>query len=111
MQTDRSYVEERAGTWYVLGQRVPLHLIIADWRNGASPETIAEHFPVLTLAEVYGSIAFYLGQPSELDVHFAEIDREEFAIVAQAKAARSERARLLHERFAASRALKESTAS
>jgi len=35
--------------------------------GGQSPETIAQSFPLLTLEQVYGSIAFYLGHRDEID--------------------------------------------
>jgi len=35
--------------------------------DGHSPEAIAQSFPVLTLEQVYGSIAFYLGHRDEVD--------------------------------------------
>jgi len=39
---------------------VPLDGIIYAFRSGASPESIRQDFPTLTLEQVYGAITFYL---------------------------------------------------
>ncbi len=59
------YVEEREGGLYVSGSRVSLASIICEFREGASPETIQRDFPSLSLAQIYGAIAFYLNHPEE----------------------------------------------
>jgi uncharacterized protein (DUF433 family) len=59
------YVEERGGGYYVAGSRVSLASVIFGFRDGASPETIRQNFPSLSLAQVYGAIAFYLSHPDE----------------------------------------------
>src|ERR1022692_1456390 len=59
------YVEERGGGYYVAGSRVSLPSVIFGFRDGASPETIRQNFPSLSLAQVYGAIAFYLSHPDE----------------------------------------------
>ena len=41
-----------------------------------SPDTIAENFPVLTLEEVYGAIAFYLANREEVDAYLRETDAQ-----------------------------------
>lgn len=37
--------------------------------NGESPETTRDNFPTLTLEQVYGAIAFYLGHQAEIDFY------------------------------------------
>jgi uncharacterized protein (DUF433 family) len=59
------YVEERGGGYYLAGSRVSLASVILGFRDGASPETIRQNFPSLSLAQVYGAIAFYLSHPDE----------------------------------------------
>ena len=54
------YVEKRGDAYYVAGSRVSLASVIFVFRNGASPETIRQDFPSLSLAQVYGAIAYYL---------------------------------------------------
>jgi uncharacterized protein (DUF433 family) len=58
-------VEERGGGYYVAASRVSLASVIFEFRNGASPEAIRQNFPSLSLAQVYGAIAFYLNHPDE----------------------------------------------
>ncbi len=59
------YVEERNGGFYVASSRVSLASIIYEFRAGSSPETIRRNFPTLSLEQVYGAIAFYLGHQNE----------------------------------------------
>ena len=75
-----SYIERRDGGYRVRGTRVSLDSIVYAFRNGDSAETIAESFPVLSLEQVYGAIAFYLGHRAEVDEYLAgeleEFERE-----------------------------------
>jgi uncharacterized protein (DUF433 family) len=61
----QEYVEEREGGYYLAGSRVSLASVIFAFRDGASPETIRQSFPSLSLGQVYGAIAFYLDRPAE----------------------------------------------
>jgi len=70
------YVEEREGALYVAGSRVSLASIIYSFRDGASPETIQQSFPSLSLAQVYGAIAFYLSHPQESEAYLDELKRK-----------------------------------
>lgn len=63
----RTYVEPHDGGHRVAGSRVSLDSIVYAFWNGESPESIAEAFPVLTLEQVYGAIAFYLAHREEVD--------------------------------------------
>jgi uncharacterized protein (DUF433 family) len=47
--------------------RVSLDSIVYCFWGGDSPETIAQSFPVLTLEQVFGAIAYYLDHPDEID--------------------------------------------
>jgi uncharacterized protein (DUF433 family) len=55
------YVEQHEGAHRVAGSRVSLDSLVYAFWDGKSPETIAQSFPTLTLEQVYGAIAFYLG--------------------------------------------------
>jgi uncharacterized protein (DUF433 family) len=66
------YVEIRDGGYYVPGSRVSLSSIISVFLEGASPEKIRESFPTLTLAQVYGTLAFYLSHPTESQAYLRE---------------------------------------
>jgi uncharacterized protein (DUF433 family) len=68
----RQYVEQCDGDYYVSGGRVLLDGLVYGWMGGQSAETIAQSFPVLTLEEVYGAIAFYLGHRDEVDAYLKQ---------------------------------------
>lgn len=70
------YIEEREGAYYVAGSRVSLASVIYAFREGASPETIRQNFPSLSLAQVYGAIAFYLSHPRESEAYLQELKRK-----------------------------------
>ena len=70
------YVESRDGGLYVAGSRVSLASIIYAFRDGASPESIRESFPTLSLAQVYGAIAFYLNHPQESEADLHDLDNK-----------------------------------
>ena len=65
--------------------------------NGTSPEGIVQSFPVLTLEQVYGAIAFYLANREAIDAYLKE-GKAEFEKLRQA--AREQNA-ALHEKLAA----------
>ena len=55
------------GTIRVGRSRVTLDTVIAAYQQGASPEAIARQYPAVTLAVVYGAIAYYLQHQAEMD--------------------------------------------
>ena len=61
------YVELRDGGYFLRGKRVSLNSVVALYWAGASAEAIQEDFPSLTHEEVYGAIAFYLGNRKVVD--------------------------------------------
>ena len=63
----RAYIERRDGGFYIRGTRVPLDSVVHEFCNGVSAESIRQAFPALTLEQVYGAIAFYLGHRAEVD--------------------------------------------
>jgi quercetin dioxygenase-like cupin family protein len=59
-----------------------LDSVVDAFREGCSPETIREDFDGLTLAHVYGAMAFYLDHQTEMDAYllrrgeqWAELER------------------------------------
>jgi uncharacterized protein (DUF433 family) len=72
----RDYIEKRDGGYWVAGTRVSLDSVVYAFLRGAAPEGIAQSYPVLSLEEVYGAIAFYLANQAEIDAMFANNDRE-----------------------------------
>ena len=61
------YVELRGRGYYVIGTRISLASVIYGYLNGESRETIQSNFDSLTLEQVYGAIAYYLGHRAEID--------------------------------------------
>ena len=77
------YVEQREGVYYVPGTRISLDSIVYAFREGCSPESIREDFEGLTLAHVYGAIAYYLDHQGQVEAylqqrkeHWAELERQ-----------------------------------
>lgn len=69
------YVEESDGALRIAGTRVGLDSVVTHFQEGRSPEELVHSFPTVTLAQVYGTIAYYLENQKLTDDHFAEIDR------------------------------------
>ena len=55
------------------GPVVSLDSIVYAFLDGQTAESIAESFPVLTLEQVYGAIAFYLANRSEIDIYLTQV--------------------------------------
>ncbi|PYV42234.1 MAG: hypothetical protein DMG09_02920 [Acidobacteria bacterium] len=74
-----SYVVNHQGCYRLVGTRVSLDSIVYAFLDGDTPETILQSFPVLTLEQVYGAIAYYLAHRREVDEHLRleEADFEE----------------------------------
>lgn len=77
------YVEIRNGVYYVGTTKVALESLVYAFLDGASPESIREDFERLTLAQVYGALAFYLDNVSEVESYlqrrreqWAELERQ-----------------------------------
>ncbi|HEY8601568.1 MAG TPA: DUF433 domain-containing protein [Thermomicrobiales bacterium] len=63
---------DEQGTIRVGRSRVTLDLVIDAYHRGVSPETIAQQFPVMSLAEIYGAITYYLQHQSEMNEYLNE---------------------------------------
>src|SRR5437867_5140434 len=72
------YVEQRDKGYYIRGTRVSLDSVVYAFLRGESPEGIAESFPALSLEQVFGAVAFYLGNRESVDAYL-EKGRAEFA--------------------------------
>ena len=64
----------------VAGTRVALDSIVRRFWEGDVPESLVQSFPVLTLEQVYGAIAYYLRHQECIDMY---LKQAEAAIVAQ----------------------------
>jgi uncharacterized protein (DUF433 family) len=65
----KQYIEQRDGQYRVTDTRVSLDSIVYAFLEGKSAESIALSYPVLTLEEVYGAIAFYLSDRDTIDAY------------------------------------------
>ncbi len=72
----KAYVEYRNEGYWVAGSRISLDSIVYAFRNGLPPESIVQSFPLLTLEQVYGAIAFYLANRAEIDAYLAAEEAE-----------------------------------
>jgi uncharacterized protein (DUF433 family) len=77
------HIELREGVYYIPGTRISLDSIVYAFREGCSAESIREDFAGLTLADVYGAIAFYLDRQVDIDAYllqrkeqWAELERQ-----------------------------------
>jgi uncharacterized protein (DUF433 family) len=48
----------------------------ARFSGGQSAESIAQSFPALNLEQVYGAIAFYLSNRTDIDAYLAQANKE-----------------------------------
>ena len=72
----RDYVEKRSGGYYLTGSRVSLESLIWLFREGASPETLVDEFPTLSLEQVYGAITFYLANRAEIESYLEVAEKQ-----------------------------------
>jgi uncharacterized protein (DUF433 family) len=64
------------GAIRVSGTRVLLDVIIVAFQAGATPETIVQQFPSVSLADVYLVIAHYLTHTAEIDAYLSQRQTE-----------------------------------
>jgi uncharacterized protein (DUF433 family) len=71
----RAYVENvEHGGVRVAGSRVSLASVVYMYLEGHNPEYIVDQFPVLSLEQVYGAIAFFLGNRAAVEEHLRDLD-------------------------------------
>lgn len=56
--------------------RVTLLSVLNTYDSGATAEEIVQDFPVLTLADVYATIAYYLQHRAEVNLYLTELRRQ-----------------------------------
>jgi uncharacterized protein (DUF433 family) len=64
-----AYVEQRESSYFVRGSRVSLDSVVRGFLNGDSAEAIRDNFPTLSLEQLYGAIAYYLGHQATIDAY------------------------------------------
>jgi uncharacterized protein (DUF433 family) len=73
----KDYIEKRENGYWIQETRISLDSVVCSFLNGESPETITQNFPLLSLEQVYGAIAFYLANQEMIDAYLVE-DQIEF---------------------------------
>ena len=75
----------------LIGQtRVRLETVIIAFHQGDSPEQIVDSYDVLTLADVYAVIAYYLNNRDEIDTYIRQREAQANAIKREIEADRPE---------------------
>lgn len=72
----KQYIEKTRDTYRLTGTRVSLDSIVYAFWRGETAESIAQSFPVLTLEQVYGALAFYLANKPEIDAYLKQAEVE-----------------------------------
>ena len=65
----KEYIDQQDGNFYIAGTRVLVDSIVHAFLRGESPETICQNFELLRLEEVYGAVAYYLANQTEIDAY------------------------------------------
>ena len=75
MSVPNPYIRiDEHGVYRVGDTRVMLDSVVAGFHASESPEFIRQQYPSLTLEQVYGSIAYYLGHREEIDAYLRRQD-------------------------------------
>ena len=102
----KDYVTRIDGAYRITGTRISLDSVVYAFLAGQTPECIVQSFPLLTLEQVYGAIAFYLAHRAEIDVY---LEQGELAFEALRQAAREADPRF-YQKFADIRRRRQGTA-
>ncbi|MEO1387130.1 MAG: DUF433 domain-containing protein [Cyanobacteria bacterium J06634_6] len=65
----KPYVAFRNQSYWIIDTRVSLDSVVYAFHQGLPPESIAQSYPLLNLEQVYGAIAFYLANRSDIDTY------------------------------------------
>lgn len=72
----KQYIQQRDKGYCIAVTRISLDSVVYAFLNGESPESIAQNFPLLSLEQVYGAIAFYLANQDLIDAYLKEGEAE-----------------------------------
>jgi uncharacterized protein (DUF433 family) len=86
----KEYVRKIEGVFRVGDTRVSLDSLVYLFREGMSAESMVESYPALTLEQVHGALAFYLGNQKEIDTYLANGQRAAQSQHEQARQANAE---------------------
>ena len=79
-------VRDLAGRLMVPGTRISLDVLVADFKQGKTPESIHDAYETVSLADVYAIFAYYLRHRAEVEAYLAEQMREGAEIQARIEA-------------------------
>jgi uncharacterized protein (DUF433 family) len=99
----KTYIEQRDTGYWITGTRISLDSVVLSYLNGESPENIAQNFPLLSLEQIYGAIAFYLSNRDIVDTYL-EKSEDEFQQLQQVC---REKSPLLYQKLKAAQAQKQ----
>ena len=71
---------DRDGVARIAGTRVTLDTLIIAFHQGATPEEMAQQYPVLRLPDIYTVIAYYLHHRDEVDAYLEQRQRDSLAV-------------------------------
>jgi len=83
----KDYVEWRDEAYWIVGTRVSLDSVVYAFLEGLSPEGIVDSFATLTLEEVYGALAFYLGHREAVEAYLKQSETRFDELCQRARAA------------------------
>jgi len=72
--------QDKYGTIRVGRSRVSFDTVIFEFRQGSTPEQIAEDYATLKLADIYGAIAYYLRHQDEVEAYLTQRREEAEAL-------------------------------
>lgn len=72
--------EETDGAVRIGQSRVLLELVIKAFQDGATPETIVQRYPTLTLADAYAVSAYYLRHIGEIEEYLVHREQQATAV-------------------------------
>lgn len=65
------YIESKPGVVggepVIKGTRVSVRTIVLAWRRGLPPEEMPEHYPTVTLAQVFDALSYYSDNQAEIN--------------------------------------------
>lgn len=72
------------GVYRVGSTRVTLQTVVYAYRDGDSPEFIQACYPVLSLADIYAAVAYYLQNKEAVDAYLVEREKHQAELREQA---------------------------
>jgi uncharacterized protein (DUF433 family) len=100
----KPYIEQRDTGYWIRETRISLDSVVYSFLNGESAESIAQNFPLLSLEQVYGAIAFYLANREMVNAYL-EAGETEFQRLQQSCRQKSP---LLYQKLKAAQVHKQS---